>query len=215
MKKYLIALVTAIMCVCCLGLFACGGSGGSGSASTATSTGSASASAATSASADTSADKQAIETAMKANIASFKEGTMSSSSALADDPELAANLQTLGIDPVEFGNAINSKCDLQMGEIKVNGDTATVEIQIIAPDYNSIDATFEKTIDDILAQADTSSMSQQDLAATIGAALMDAINNDLGTVSTPFTVQYEKTGGEWRIKNMSELESAVRTAFGI
>lgn len=63
MKKYLAMLVAAMLCACCLGLAACGGSSSSSSASASSASGSASASAASS---DASASASAASTSASA-----------------------------------------------------------------------------------------------------------------------------------------------------
>ena len=99
MKKYLAMLVAGLLCACCLGLAACGGSSSSSAASGSAST-SASASAASASTSAASASTSAASTSASASSAAASTASVSASaasSAAADEvnPELKAAAEAL------------------------------------------------------------------------------------------------------------------------
>ena len=97
MKKYLAMLVAGLLCACCLGLAACGGSSSSSAASGSASTSASAASASTSAASASTSAASTSASASSAAASTASASASAASSAAADEvnPELKAAAEAL------------------------------------------------------------------------------------------------------------------------
>lgn len=124
------------------------------------------------------------------------------------DEDTIDSLDAYGIDAKEFWACLFSNLDYEIGDIKVDGDTATAELTI---ENTDLDAAFEVWEEDISSWITSS--EAQDLYADEGEAglmkysfeqLMDTIEHgDIDVVSDDITVSLEKVDGEWAISEDS------------
>lgn len=193
MKKSLVIFCTALLCACGLMLVACGG-GSTGQSGP--------------------SDEELIAQEMEKNVKSFQEGMVQAADVLAEDESISSIFSLVNLDPKEFTNALTSKMSIETGKITVNGDKAEAEMITHAPDMNSISSIMEKTIEESLADVDLSQVSENDLYAEVGKAIIAAASSDEVQINTEtIIVEYEKKNGEWQIANADDLAAAIESAF--
>ncbi len=211
MKKritVLMALALAL-CVALFALASCSGGGSSASAS-----GSASASSSASSAAD---DEAAISALLKEIIDSFNSGKESGiESGLSEDPELAALFETVKIDPAEYGAAVSKVISLEAGNIKIDGDTATADLILTAPDYEAISSSMDSAFEEATSTLDASNITEEELYAEVGKAIMKVMNDpNLPTKSSTVKAEFSKKNGEWNLSNTAELMTSIKNAYNV
>ena len=215
MKKratFLMALALAL-CVALFALVSCGGGSSSASAS-----GSASASAQASSSASSTADDEAaISALLKEIIDSFNAGKESGiEGGLSEDPELAALFETVKIDPAEYGAAVSKVISLEAGNIKIDGDTATADLILTAPDYEAISSSMDSAFEEATSTLDASNITEEELYAEVGKAIMKVMNDpNLPTKSSTVKAEFSKKNGEWNLSNTAELMTSIKNAYNV
>ena len=197
MKRFLAMLCATMLCACCLVLAACGGSGSSSAASS------------------TKADEEAIAAEMQKNVESFNEGIAGGGlEGITSDETVSSLLEMAQVKPEDFVAALQKNMVMEVGEIKVDGDKATVEVTFVKPDITGMTSQLEQAWEKASADLDTSKMTQEELLAEYGKVMISVMESpDMPTASTPFTIEYGKSGGQWSIQNRDELTEAVQNAY--
>lgn len=181
-----------MLCACCIALSACGG-GSSSSASA-------------------QSDEELVAAIMKDNVDAFDSGMGSMAEEFAADEEMVALCNLVGIDVADYANAIESKISIEAGDVTVDGDKATAQLKVTMPDYNAMGAAVDKLVDEALASPEAENMTEDQLYAELGKALLTAAREtDTKTITIP--VELEKKSGEWAISNLADVEKAIEEAY--
>ena len=205
MKK--LSIILAIAFSMCLALFALSGCGGGDNGGGDKGGSESSQPAAPS-------DEQVIAGLMADNVAEIESQLGSIADQLSADESMAELFNTVGLDPKEYGNAIAAMISAKVGDIKVDGDTAVAELVLTVPDYEAISAKMDASLEEILADPNTASMTEEQLYAEVGKAIMDAISSPDGvTKEATLDVEYAKTGDEWKVQNWDDIQKAMTAAF--
>lgn len=134
---------------------------------------------------------------------------------LATGLEQAAgeDLGTLGISAEEFSDAYLDGFGYEIGDITVDGDTATAEVTVTVKSFNDIMTTFQTDFTEWVYSTDLSTMtSEDDFYKEAGRILLETVQNAEATEST-LTVDYTKDGDDWTMDPVSQSE--VNALFGV
>lgn len=152
-------------------------------------------------------DEQVIRDGISKELDVFKNPTKESLAPYMDsiDANTQAQLDAYGVDIVEFLQHALGKFDYEIGDIKVNGNTATAAIKVTNVDVSGImnetisnmqnDPELVAKVQDVVAKGGT----QADAMKVVFAYLYDALDasNDLVTTDTEITLT--KTGNTWNV----------------
>ena len=183
-KKMLLAPVMAIACVLTLVLAGCGGA--------------------------------SAEDLIRENIESYMSEIDGANEEFVAGLEASAgeDLELLGLSADEFAAAYLDGYGYEIGDITVDGETATAEITITIKSYSDIRTTFQNDFYEWAYSVDASSVTQDDIYQQAGQMLLDATNN-AEPVSTTVEVGYtQNSDGDWEMD--SELsDRALLGGLGV
>ena len=134
---------------------------------------------------------------------------------LATGLEQAAgeDLGTLGISAEEFSDAYLDGFGYEIGDITVDGDTATAEVTVTVKSFNDIMTTFQTDFTEWVYSTDLSTFtSEDDFYKEAGRILLETVQNAEATEST-LTVDYTKDGDDWTMDPVSKSE--INALFGV
>ena len=176
-KRILLAPVVAIACMLTLVLGGCGGA--------------------------------SAEDLIRENLESYMGEVDVADEAFVEGLESSAgeDLDQLGIAADEFAAAYLDGFGYEIGDITVDGDTATAELTITIKSYTDIMTTFQNDFYDWAYSVDPNTLSSQDeIYKQAGQMLLDATNSAEPT-STTVEVNYTKNSdGDWEMDSSSEME---------
>lgn len=117
------------------------------------------------------------------------------------------DLDTLGITEDEFTEAYLDGYDYEIGEITVDGDTATAEVTLSIKSMGDIMTDFQSEFTDWVYSVDASEVtSEDDLYKQAGQILLQ-VTKDAPATETTHEVKYSKNSdGEWEMDSDSESE---------
>ena len=222
MSKFkLTAMAAVLACVLCAGLVACSSSG-SGSSAAASGSGSAAASvsaASASSAAPTKSDEQLIKESIE-----FILGTEVSKDELLTqlraDPAMVQFEQN-GLNLEEYAANMANKIKLEVGDIKVNGDTAVATVNLLVPSFSTeAEQMLTNEIMKEIEGKDVSSMSEDDVAQLTLSVLSRVLADpDFPTATTTLDINYAKSNGTWQMQDMdtimNRLSAAMNMAAGL
>lgn len=177
-KKMLLAPVMAIACVLTLVLAGCGGA--------------------------------SAEDLIRENIESYMGEIDGANEEFVAGLEASAgeDLEQLGLSADEFAAAYLDGYGYEIGDITVDGETATAEITITVKSYSDIMTTFQNDFYEWAYSVDASSVTQEDIYQQAGQMLLDATNS-AEPVSTTVEVGYtQNSDGDWEMDSSSQTELA-------
>ena len=175
-KKMLLAPVMAIACVLTLVLAGCGGA--------------------------------SAEDLIRENIESYMGEIDGANEEFVAGLEASAgeDLEQLGLSADEFAAAYLDGYGYEIGDITVDGETATAEITITIKSYSDIMTTFQNDFYEWAYSVDVSSVTQDDIYQQAGQMLLDATTN-AEPVSTTVEVGYtQNSDGDWEMDSSSQTE---------
>ncbi|WP_139651851.1 DUF4190 domain-containing protein [Raoultibacter phocaeensis] len=170
----------------------------------------------------TDADEQAAIDAASAVLDELKNPTAADINALAAglDEGFASesgleSLSEIGVDPTEFATWLLSDLSYEIDDAFVYSDgTGTVYADVTTKNYYEFMTIFETSIDDFLASAEASSITDEAAAnAKIGELVKDAMDKTGTTVNFAY-IDVKKVGGTWVVDDDS-LEEVAQSIFGI
>lgn len=181
-KRILLAPVMAIACVLTLVLGGCGGA--------------------------------SAEDLIRQNLESYMAYTDDANDEFVSGLEAAAgdDLETLGISSDEFAEAYLDGYDYEIGDITVDGDTATAEVTVTIKSYSGIMSDFEAAFNEYAANLDYESISgPEEIYENAGQLLLDALNNTEPSSVTVEVTYSKNSDGEWEMDSSSAdaLSTAV------
>ena len=117
------------------------------------------------------------------------------------------DLDQLGITSDEFADAYLDGFGYEIGDITVDGDTATAELTITIKSYSDIMTTFQNNFYDWAYSADASDLSNESaIMEKAGEMLIDAVNS-VEPTSTTVDVTYTKNSdGDWEMDSSAEVD---------
>lgn len=123
----------------------------------------------------------------------------------------AAAMQEMGVEPEEFAAAYLDGIDYSIGDITVDGDTATAQVVFTCKSMTTIMEAFEPLADDFLATADVSSMTQEEGMQKMGELIMQA-TTEAAPEDHDLEFTYTKDGNAWSI-DQSAAEEEIFSAM--
>lgn len=122
------------------------------------------------------------------------------------------NFDSLGITAEEFSAAYLDGFGYEIGDITVDGDTATAEVTITVKSYNDIMSALQSDFAEWLNSDEASAVtSEEELYQELGRMLIEAVQNTEAAQST-LTVDYTKNDDEWTMDYSSRSE--INALFG-
>ncbi|WP_273382473.1 DUF5105 domain-containing protein [Enorma phocaeensis] len=122
------------------------------------------------------------------------------------------DLDSFGITAEEFSTAYLDGFGYEIGDITVDGDTATAEVTITVKSYNDIMSALQTDFGEWLNSEEASAVtSEEELYQELGSMLIEAVQNTEATQNT-LTVDYTKDGDEWTMDSSSMSE--INALFG-
>lgn len=109
----------------------------------------------------------------------------------------SGNFDVYGIDPAAFVQSYFKDFDYSIGDIKVDGDNATVQVTLTCKSYaelkTAIDAEAGKLDDDV----EFIYLTHDEQYARIGAIVTSALDSATPTETKPITLKYVKKDNTW------------------
>lgn len=97
--------------------------------------------------------------------------------------------------------------EYELGEEKIDGDTATVETTITA---YSIGAIFGEVITELITEAYANpTMSEDEMMAKMDALLIEKLTNAEKTYSQTVTIILKKKGSNWEVQENDDMANAL------
>lgn len=117
-----------------------------------------------------------------------------------------SDLAQYGIDGVEFVQNYLAELDYDIGDITVNGDTATVEITL---NYNSLAALAKQIGGDLLgfvASFDLEQLPLEEIARLLEPVLNMTLTSLNEVISQQMLLDFQLVNGEWQLTDESKLD---------
>lgn len=166
-------------------------------------------------------EEQAIKSTLSQEFDALKDPTNENlKKYLGDDIDSDANFQQLsdyGIDPYDFLGHLFKHFDYKIGEVKVDGNTATVQVTLTNVDVAKIvkgasdeymSSKSQEELLDLYAQGGENAIMQD-----VFKAVYEKLDSATDTKSTDVTLKLTKSDNEWSLDSQSE-DDLVNAAFG-
>ena len=117
-----------------------------------------------------------------------------------------SDLAQYGIDGVELVQGYLADLDYDIGDITVNGDTATVEITL---NYNSLTALAKQIGGDLLgfvASIDLEQLPVEEIARRLEPVLNMTLGSLNEVISQQMLLDFQLVNGEWQLTDESKLD---------
>lgn len=117
-----------------------------------------------------------------------------------------SDLAQYGIDGVELVQGYLADLDYDIGDITVNGDTATVEITL---NYNSLAALAKQISGDLVgfvASIDLEQLPLEEIARLLEPALNMTLGSLNEVISQQMLLDFQLVNGEWQLTDESKLD---------
>lgn len=149
-------------------------------------------------------DADVIRQGIDEEFASIKSGDDELLSAVEEGA--GEDMQTLGIDAKEFMAAYLDGFDYTIGDIKVDGDAATVHISVTCRSMSDITGAFETAFTDALADVDA---TDEDALYKLAGQVLMQCTKDAELKTSEFDVDCEKdSDGTWSYSDGVEDQMA-------
>lgn len=123
------------------------------------------------------------------------------------------DFDSFGITAEEFSAAYLDGFGYEIGDITVDGDTATAEVTITVKSYNDIMTSLQTEFSEWLySDAASAITSEEELYHELGRIMIETVQNTEATQNT-VTVDYTKNGDEWTMDSSSLSE--INSIFGV
>lgn len=162
--------------------------------------------------------EQVIRDGIDSELSAFKNPTKENLSKYVDeDSSSISQIKSLGVDPYEFLGHVFDKFDYEIGDIKVDGDTATAVVTVKNVDVAS---ALEETSDYFKSSdnaAELMEIYQSDgetgLYKKFFSQFYEFVDAKEDTVSTDVTIHLTKKDNTWSIDDDS-ITDLVKGAYG-
>ena len=154
--------------------------------------------------------EQAIRDQLTSKLESIKNLDESYTSAFASDPSMT-ELEEFGIDTNELIAAYLGGFDYRIDDVTVDGDTATATVVLTTKSFSEFNDAVTASLDNLLNDESVYNLSQDELYARLGQAMMDAINSLPTHENEPLQITYELIDNTWTptADSASAVESAL------
>ena len=167
-------------------------------------------------------DEEEVRSAITTTLDAFKNPSEESLSPYlgTTDNETIAQLSASGVDLYDILAHLLSKFDYAVGEIAVDGDSATAEVTVTNVDLRKASETLQGEIADdpqFLANliAKGAQKDAEGIYALILEKLYDAIDDTADTASANATLKLEKRDGAWTVDDDSISELVSKSFDGL
>jgi hypothetical protein len=109
----------------------------------------------------------------------------------------AEDLSAYGIDAEAFINSFLDGFDYTIGDVKVDGNTATAQITIKMKSLSAYQTAIGTAVDELLNEPDVASLSQDELMSRLGQVMISALDKVEPVESSPITLTYNKVDNKW------------------
>ena len=140
--------------------------------------------------------------------------------AMKNDESFAA-FQSMGLDLDEFAEKLTGVFKFSVGDVTVNGDTATAAVTMTLPDFSAdTDELLNKAMTEVTDGVDVEGMSEKEQVSLIMDVMMKVMTDpDMPTTSSDFDLKYTKDNGTWKVdeegldvESLSEISKIVPQA---
>lgn len=107
------------------------------------------------------------------------------------------SFEVYGIDPATFVQSYFKGFDYSIGEISVDGDTATVQVTLTCKSYSGIKAAIGEATAELNGSAEFANLPHDEQYERIGQIVMDAVDGATPAEAKPVSVKYAKKDGSW------------------
>lgn len=107
------------------------------------------------------------------------------------------SFEVYGIDPAAFVQSYFQGFDYSIGEIKVDGDTATVELTLTCKSYSAIKVAIGEATAELNGSDEFASLPHDEQYERIGQIVMEALDSATPLETKPITVRYTKKDDSW------------------
>lgn len=154
--------------------------------------------------------EQVIRDQLTSELDSIKNLDESFTSTFASDPSMT-ELEEFGIDTNEFIAAYLGGFDYRIDDVTVDGDTATATVVLTTKSFSEFNDAVTASLDSLLNDESVYNLSQDELYARLGQAMMDAINSLPTHENEPLQITYELIDNTWT--PTADSASAVENAL--
>ncbi|MDI9591365.1 MAG: hypothetical protein QM302_10070 [Acidobacteriota bacterium] len=160
-------------------------------------------------------DEQLIRASVTKTLDLFKDPTKEKLGDFVESSSVDVDqLQGYGIDVYEFFEHGLARFDYEVGEVRVSGDTAEVDLSLTNVD---LDAVASAVADDMRSDLDSyvslmaGENAQQEFMKVYFQKVYEALDASEETVTTEATLKLTKRNGEWEVDedSMGEVISGV------
>ena len=116
----------------------------------------------------------------------------------------SSELDQLGITADEFADAYLDGYAYEVGDVTVDGDTASVEVSVTIKSYADIMAAFQDEFDAWAASVDTTTMTEDEAYRQAGAMMLDVIAAAEPKTTEATLTFTQDSGGVWWMDSSSE-----------
>ena len=111
----------------------------------------------------------------------------------------AESFDVYGIDPATFVQSYFKGFDYSIGEIKVDGDTATAQVTLTCKSYAELKAAIDAEAGKLNDDVEFIYLSHDEQYERIGAIVMNALDSATPAETKPIAIKYTKKDNEWKI----------------
>lgn len=150
-----------------------------------------------------------ISNGLKSDIASIKKGdTQKMQDYFGFDPSAGAS--ELGISSQDFAAQFFKGLDVSVSSVQIDGQSATVQATVTAPDYRAGLANYQQQVTSYLKEHGSTGAADDATRTQAAKLYLAALSGDeAGTVSTDVTLTYQLSDTTWMLQNPQDLADAV------
>ena len=154
-------------------------------------------------------DKEIIQKSLDESLGMIQSLDPEFIDSIVNSPS-GSDLTEIGIDPTELLTELLAGMTYEIGEIAVDGDAATAQINITCKNLSDILASFNTAIDSYTNDAAIADLTEEDMSADIANILIQETQNST-PVSTSQSLALELKDGVWSIteQSQSQLENLL------
>ena len=162
-------------------------------------------------------DEQAIKAELDKELGMLKNPTEENLKALLGDKiSQLDQVKAMGVDPIELIQHMFAKFDYSVGDVKVDGDTATAKLTLTNVDLQSVmnDVQSNMTSDSEFMAKVTEAASSGDMTKVyplVFEKMYAGIDASDKLVTSDVEMKVEKKDGQWTVNedNMSDIVSSI------
>lgn len=142
-------------------------------------------------------DEEIIQQAIEEELDSIKNMEEEALNEMGVE-EMAAQLETLGIDGEDFLKTYLDGFDYTIGEIEVDGDHATASVTLKCKSFNDMNTQMENISVEMLENPEElAGMSEDEIMQKIGGIFMDVLEEAEMKETAPIEINYDLIDKVW------------------